>query len=362
MVNVIKLATKEKIREQASEWIIRLEDPDLSDDDIDSLLEWLDQSPVHRSEFLELASTWGNFDILSELSHLIPLEDHRIKQSTGWRLFRFGWRQAGLAVTSICVVIALGIFSKKEEDSLQVGLPDNTEIVYTTLIGNQDSIDLADGSYMKLNTNSKVRVDYNDKFRDIFLERGEVHFEVNKDPLRPFVVHVGYGSVTAVGTAFNIRYRGELIGVTVTDGVVEVNTAAAEKLPDRIGVIAVEEELTAPTKASVKAGQKVEFDRIIRFVENVEPEEMDRDLAWQRGMLIFNGDSLEDAVTEITRYTNTKIIINDEAIRRVQIGGYFRTGEIESMLRAFETSFGIAVERVNENLVYLSQKPDFAAE
>lgn len=362
MANVIKLTTKEKIREQASEWIIRLENPDISDDGVEALLKWLDQSPVHRSEFLELASIWGNLDILSELSNLIPLEDHRLKQSGDWTLFRFGWKQVSLAVTSICAVIAFGIFSQNEEHSLQVGLPDNKEIVYTTPVGNQDSIDLADGSHIKLNTNSKVRVDYNDKFRDIFLERGEVHFEVKKDALRPFVVHVDYGSVTAVGTAFNIRYRGELIGVTVTDGEVEVNTASAEKLPDRIGDTAGEEELTAPTKASVKAGQKVEFDRVIRFVENVEPEEMDRGLAWQRGMLIFNGDSLEDAVTEITRYTNTKIIINDEAIRQVQIGGYFRTGEVESMLRAFETSFGIAVERVNENLVYLSQKPDFVTE
>ena len=79
-------------------------------------------------------------------------------------------------------------------------------------------------------------------------------------------------------------------------------------------------------------------------------------------MLIFDGDYLEDAVNEITRYTDTKIVISDETIRKVQIGGYFRTGEIDAMLTAFETSFGIAVTRVNDNFILLSKQPGFKME
>ena len=222
-------------------------------------------------------------------------------------------------------------------------------------------IRLADGSSIKLNTDSRVQIDYTSDFRNIYFKRGEAYFDVVYEARRPFVVHVGNGSVTAVGTAFNIEYNDNIVGVTVIEGIVEVNTVPAN------GVAAApaggqSRQAGIITKTSVSAGQTVEFSEAIHSVDPVEPQEIDHRLAWQRGMLIFDGAYLEDAVNEIARYTDTEIVINDEAIRKVQIGGYFRTGEIDAMLRAFESSFGIEVNRVNDNLILLSKEPGFKIE
>ncbi len=73
-------------------------------------------------------------------------------------------------------------------------------------------------------------------------------------------------------------------------------------------------------------------------------------------MLIFDGDSLEDVVNEISRYTSKKVVILGSDIRDMKIGGYFRTGELAPMLDTFEDSFGIKVDEINEDLIYLSKK------
>ena len=359
MTEVIKFRNNDEIRERASEWIMRLDAPDIEEDIIQSLLLWLDESPVHRVEFIELASIWGNMDILSELAEMIPLDPPPAKRRQNRGIFNVSWNHA--AAASVCITVLLGLHLFKD-NLWPTALPDSSaDIVYSTPIGDQNSINLVDGSRINMNTNSSVRVGYNSEFRDIYLEHGEVHFEVAHNPQRPFVVHVGNGSVTAKGTAFTVQYYDSLVDVTVTDGIVEVNTAATKEIVE--GSTPQSSTKTGTTtKTSISAGQTVKFDEVIRFVGTVAPGEMDRKLAWQRGMLIFDGNHLEDVIIEIARYTDTKIVINDQAIRKVQVGGYFRTGEINAMLGAFESSFGIAVTRVDENLIYLSKKSDFIAE
>ncbi len=71
-------------------------------------------------------------------------------------------------------------------------------------------------------------------------------------------------------------------------------------------------------------------------------------------MLIFEGEPLERVVEEISRYTDTEILITDPAIREIRIGGYFRAGEIEALLAVLEESFGINIERKNAGLIYLT--------
>ena len=362
VMNVINFRNKDKIREQASEWIIRLEDSAIQEDDIQELVTWLDSNPCHRTEFLELASLWGNMDILSELAEIIPLDSQHTNQSKKTGTFDF-YRYPGIAmITSVCAVFLLAIFLMNNDQRLGTGHEESgVDVVYTTSVGDQESVRLADGSSVKLNTDTRIQVEYTRNFRKVYLGRGEAYFDVALDAKRPFVVHVGKGSVTAVGTAFNIKYNDKNVGVTVIEGIVEVNTFPANDvttaIPDRQSM-----KKDIVTKTSVSAGQVVEFDEAIHFVDPVEPQEIDHKLAWQRGMLIFDGDFLEDAVNEITRYTDTKIVINDQAISRVQIGGYFKTGEIDAMLKAFETSFGIAVTKVNDNLILLSKQSDFKME
>lgn len=58
----------------------------------------------------------------------------------------------------------------------------------------------------------------------IYLE-GEAYFEIQKDTLRPFIVHAGDMEITVLGTSFGVTcYRDEEeVHTTLVQGKVEVN-------------------------------------------------------------------------------------------------------------------------------------------
>src|SRR5262249_36968811 len=64
---------------------------------------------------------------------------------------------------------------------------------------------LPHGSRLSLGAKSLVVVHFASEERAIALERGEAFFEVARESGRPFVVRVGDTSITALGTAFDVR-------------------------------------------------------------------------------------------------------------------------------------------------------------
>lgn len=94
-----------------------------------------------------------------------------------------------------------------------------TEVL--TGIGEQQTRDLPDGSVMAVNVDSRVNYAFNDR-RLVRMDEGEAAFYVRKDPTRPFIVSAGAYDVRAVGTAFNVRRRGDAMEVSVSEGVVAI--------------------------------------------------------------------------------------------------------------------------------------------
>ena len=105
-----------------------------------------------------------------------------------------------------------------------LSLPLGTSI-YTTGVGEQKTIQLADNSVVQLNTNSRLEVDYSSDLRRLSLTQGEAHFDVAHNPQRPFEVLAGQGLVRAIGTAFTVHIRKIDVEVIVTEGTVELAPA-----------------------------------------------------------------------------------------------------------------------------------------
>ena len=105
----------------------------------------------------------------------------------------------------------------------------NGQGLYTTAVGEQRVIQLADGSNVSLDTDSRIRVRFAGAERRLELERGQALFDVADDG-RPFVVVAGDTSITAVGTVFDVRRHSDGVKVTLVSGVVDVagKTAAAQ--------------------------------------------------------------------------------------------------------------------------------------
>src|SRR5229473_648456 len=97
-----------------------------------------------------------------------------------------------------------------------------------TAVGQQRNVTLADGSTVTLNTNTILETDLRRRTREIYLRKGEAHFQVAHDRSRPFLVHAGDAVVRAVGTAFEVRVlTDQHVDVVVDEGRVEVQTEVA---------------------------------------------------------------------------------------------------------------------------------------
>lgn len=212
------------------------------------------------------------------------------------------------------------------------GAPDDAHLEkYFTSIGEQRTIELADGSVITLNTGGQLVVDYGAQARRVLLERGEAYFEVAEDRARPFTVDLGLRSVTAVGTAFNVRKDPERFQVAVTDGAVAFHEAtegvSAALPPVSIG---------GPGPRRVEAGWIAEFDLGRSELTAFQPESMNRYVDWRSGVLSFYDQPLSLVVRELNRYTRKKILIEDASIMELSVYTVIRVTDMDTALHGLE--------------------------
>ena len=74
-------------------------------------------------------------------------------------------------------------------------------------------------------------------------------------------------------------------------------------------------------------------------------------LAWRRGMLVFDNMTLADAAAEFNRYNEQKLIIADRAVATLTIAGNFRTGDVSAFARIIRNVLGLKVEAKGNDFV-----------
>jgi transmembrane sensor len=200
---------------------------------------------------------------------------------------------------------------------------------YVTAIGGIQSVPLADGSRITLNTDTSIRVLLSHDERRIQLERGEAFFEVAKDEARPFIVDASTHRVVVLGTKFSVRINHDDIEVVVTEGCVSV--ASLEPHSVCAGAIA--------------RTSKAHLD--VRSNANRDAEKL---LSWRHGNLVFEGTPLADAVAEFNRYHPRKIFIEDPSIAATPVGGIVPSNDIDLFLSLL-TDLGIEAEQTDGHIV-----------
>lgn len=202
---------------------------------------------------------------------------------------------------------------------------------YDTRQGEVRVVPLDDGSVMTLNTASHVKVSFEKRMRKIRLIEGEALFDVAKDKSRPFVVAVGDASVRAIGTSFTVRRLADNPAqILVREGVVEVrqSTPAA---PLRLS-------------ANMQAEVPVDSHDAVLNPKIMQPDAINRELAWRDGRIAFEAETLDQAVAAFARYSQIHIVIDDPAVAREQITGLFTANDPVSFAKAAATSLGLTVE------------------
>jgi len=213
---------------------------------------------------------------------------------------------------------------------------------FSTGKGETKVVALKDGSVLTLNTNSEVQVRYSDELRSVELIRGEALFDVAKNKARPFVVTAGDTNVRVVGTSFSVRrLEAAPVQVLVREGIVEVfkpNVAGARPVRITANTMAVAQMDNAAAIAAMP----------------VPVAQLHRQMAWQKGQLAFEGETLAQAAAEFARYSDTRIIIDDPALANKEIAGLFKATDPVGFARAIAISLN-ARARIGEGEVRLAR-------
>ena len=330
---------------EASEWMAKM-DKGLSDEETETLLTWMSTDPQNKEQLLSMARIWDKMDVLARLSEVFPhisaAAPHPVRQVT---------RRFAIAASFVFIFVvgAAGVLINQPSDR-PLSEPVSVTATYETAIGGTSTIELADGSVITLNTNSRATVGFSVQQRIVRLERGELHIDVAHDPKRPLSVIAAGRIVQAVGTAFSVRIDdSQQVEVLVADGRVQIGvpepgTADTDQL-------ALTREMA--NKILISQAERVLLNSGEESVEVLEPEEIEAQLSWRSGNLIFRGESLATTVSEVGRYTSVEFVIKDEELRRVRVAGLFKTGDVAGFLSSLEANFDIAYERTDDETVLL---------
>ncbi len=325
--------TADRIEQEAAEWLVKVEQ-DGTPDTSKALAAWLAANPRHRAAFLRISTAWRRADALRRIADpseeadpdLLaperPPTDESITEPASVGYLRpprpsasQGPRRFGFAIAAALAVVLIG-------GAVWLTHTLSTSQTYSTAIGEFHRVTLADGSSISLNTNTRVRVSYSAAQRRVQLLQGEAQFDVAHDTGRPFIVTAGEATVRAVGTAFIVRLRSsQSVDVLVSQGRVAINPPATTTLVSE-GELAL-----------------VRNNHVTRRAVN----DITRRLSWTEGMLIFNGETLAEAVAEINRYNRRQIQITDPSIANRKIGGAFKATKPDLFATALEKTFGVEV-------------------
>lgn len=193
---------------------------------------------------------------------------------------------------------------------------------------------LSDGSWVTLNTRTRIEVRLSRQARDIELREGEAYFEVAKDSTRPFTVHTTLGMARAVGTQFNAYLDEDRLQVTTVKGTVLVggNAPGATVL--------------------VNAGSQAEL-RLGRAHPTLSAANLNSVLGWRAQRLDVDDAPLADVLKDFSRYTPTSIRAGSPDIAALRVSAVLRVGDIAALETTLRGAFGLRLERRGGEILVL---------
>ena len=285
----------------AAQWVVRAQAEAFDDGQILELTEWLEADAAHASAFEDALITWGQVEdalrpteaapapiaepvAASIAAEVVSLSTFRAQKQVRKPSF---WRSpaamTGLAA-ALTAAILLPMFALKSA-------PVQT---YETRKGQRQTIALADGSTLQLNTNTRVTVQLSAHARKLVLERGEVALKVTHDASRPLSLTAGEAQITDLGTEFNVRRDDDGgVAVAVREGEVQFADAGAPATTLQRGDVARHQ--AGATGAIVSHG---------------DPDEA---FAWQNAHAIYRDQPLAVVAKDLNRYFDKPIVVDDQA-------------------------------------------------
>lgn len=360
-MNVDKDMENSSIKERAAEWLIRLDTATAEENA--EFLAWLKQSPQHLNEVLITKACLVQLQLLIRGQHIDPNEYIRAAEAAenvrdlGNRdafgrgnlpranarptrmptaqphAKRLRWTAAAAAALVGALVAWANML-----------LPSANRTVATDA-GEWRTVTIEDGSIVRAGPRTKLHVQISDERRLIRLTAGEAMFDVEKDPDRPFLVETKVATVRAVGTEFAVRVDGSnRARVDVKEGIVDV-ARRVERSAERAG--------GSPESVRLQAGEEVVVTPDDPLV--ARPADLESALAWVNRELIFNQQTVQEAVQEFNRRNELQMEVRDPKLQQRNIQGIFEATDPHAFAEHLKGHGVIAVMDEKSGILVLSR-------
>ena len=336
---------------EASAWFIEFRAGDVNGEARLHFIEWLRRSPEHIQAYLEVSGAWselpasdpeGKIDIASLIARarneadVIVLSPGSLRPSPTPSPAEpsISWRRPSRALLATA---AMGVLAAI---TLLFWAGNDAGVSYSTAIGEQRTIRLADGSTVELNSRSKVQVRLTDHQRNVALLEGQALFRVAKDKQRPFIVRAGDAQVRAVGTEFDVYRKPGSTVVTVVEGRVETYDGSSGAGAAAI-VLSAGEQLTVLPHTVTKPTRT---DTLVAT-------------AWVQKRLIFEETPLSDVAEEFNRYSRRSLSIDGDELRKLKISGIYSSTDPASLINFLRSQPSIQVIETENQVRVVRREP-----
>ncbi|MDE0039988.1 MAG: FecR domain-containing protein [Gammaproteobacteria bacterium] len=329
-----------EVTEAAGDWHDRLS-ANASATERRAFADWLLRSPVHVEEFLRLGALREEIKGLAQPDWIADLlgeanadvfEMPRRAPGPPFRTRRPVRRRRLAAAASVAAAVVLACIAWLAPPSTAVD-----PATVATTVGEQRSMVLSDGSTITLNTDSLVDLRITATSREVDLLRGEVLFDVAKDPHRPFRVTSGDITVESVATRFSVYRRLEDTLVAVVEGRVAINWRPASQ-----GVLRSAPDASNQQSFEIGAGQQVALSSVAPVAPTpVDPSKV---TAWTERRVVFENETLEAVVAEFNRYNRMNLRVGDPGLAKRRITGSFDVNDIDHFISVLDGLEPIRVE------------------
>ncbi|MGR9053917.1 MAG: FecR family protein, partial [Gammaproteobacteria bacterium] len=193
------------IEDEALTWLTRVNSGDFTAQQAQLLEQWLARDEAHRRAFDEAKRLWQGLEALRD-SPVVIEQSTTPKNRSRRDIADIGKRRPSktfarrLSYASAACVALIALLSGPDPENLRFWFAD-----YHAGVGEQRTVQLADGSIVYLNSSGAFNETFGAPERIIELIEGEAEFVVAKDVQRPFTVLANGYDVTALGTDFIVK-------------------------------------------------------------------------------------------------------------------------------------------------------------
>ena len=316
----VSLQTDQQIAAKAAEWLVLLDEADEALKQQFAL--WLALDPRHQAAVDRMQHLISNVEALATdyINNDIPkaILSQGLQSSKQPSLL-----SKAKPLLGGIFIVSIGLTAALQYAGLSYWLADTRN---SSQSWQQEK--LSDNSQIKISGKAAYNVKFDHEKRIIELIQGNILVDVAKDPQRPFIVKTAYGEIKALGTRFIISQQSQQTTLTMLESKVEVKTADLINQP-----------------YLVVGGQQIKINKngmIEKPSVPISPKLYES--AWDRQILLVNGEPLVEVLDNLSIYYEGKISFDREQLKNYRVTATLPLQNIEYTIALLSKEFNLNME------------------